>query len=49
MGVGMQEEKERDRAKSRKARERRWMGRATGSQEGTVLCKGQGWDWFPVP
>lgn len=28
-----------DTAKRREARERTWMRRATGSQEGTLLCK----------
>lgn len=39
-----------DPAKRREARERTWMRRATGSQEGTLLCKaGRGGTGFLYP
>lgn len=43
----------RRRRKRGKERQRQgkgqWLWRAIGSQEGTVLCQGEGWGWYSVP
>lgn len=50
MGIGRQKGGGEGRGKERQRRgKEQWMWRAIGSQEGTVLCQGQGWPGILYP